>query len=306
MLQRALRRLALFPILLLAINAVSFLIVNYLAMKSRFILGPPPLSQVLAGYPAYLSNVLQGNFGELPSTRTPVEIFILEALPKSLILLLLALLIAAVVGMLAGFLSVNRSARRANSVSLIVSLGGFSMPSFYFGIVAIYLMILLSAWTGGTGTLLPAGGYGLDAHLVLPALVLAARPTAEIARVTAELLADELQKDYIRAARAKGLPWRGVMVKHAFRNMASAVIVTLGNSLRYVFSSLLVIETMFSWPGLGRALVSTLTNRGVTQWQLLPELVAAVITVLALLFLLANLITDLSMMAVDPRLRRRA
>lgn len=304
MLQRILRRLALFPILLVAINAFSFLIVTALALREQYLFGAPPLSEILAAYPEYVRAVLRGDWGMLAATHTPVGQYVLEALPKSLILLALALLVAALVGVGAGFISVNRTARTANNLALVVSLGGFSMPSFYFGIVAIYVMILLSARVGGDGTLLPASGFGIDLHLVLPVLVLASRPTAEIARVTAELLASELGKEYIRAARAKGMPWRLVMLKHAFSNIASAVIVTLGNSLRYVFSSLLVIETMFAWPGLGRALVSALTSRGIQGWQLHPQLVAAVMTVLALLFLTANLITDMSAQAVDPRLRR--
>ncbi len=305
MIKQLARRIFLLPFVLLGINMFTYLLTAYLSAQSSSIFGVVRTSEVLQLYPPYLTNALQGDFGTLPRTNTTVNELIGSALPKSLLLLGLALLVSAVVGITAGFLSVNRRARRVNNLALILSLGGFSMPSFYFGIVSLYLMILLSAFLGRTGTLLPAGGFGLDRHLVLPTLVLAARPTAEIARVTAELLAEEIDKQYIRAARAKGLPWRLIMLRHAFRNIISAVIVTLGNSLRYVVSSLMVIEVMFSWPGIARVLIGALTGRAGSRWWVLqPPLVAGLMTVLALIFLLANLITELSAQVADPRLRR--
>ncbi len=305
MLKVALRRLLLFPPFLLFANAAGFMVATYLTLRWGSVFGEVNLPEVFTAYREYLVGFTRGEFGQLPGTKLPVlEFVFLDALPKTLILLLLALVFASVVGVSIGFLSVNRRLKRANPLALTLSLGGFSMPSFYLGIAAIYLMILFSGWTGKTGTLLPALGYGLDTHLILPTLVLAARPTAEIARLTSELMAEELRREYVRVARAKGLPWRLVMIRHAFRNVFAPVIATLGSSMQYLVSSLIVIEGMFSWSGIGEALTNVLTGRMANQWLLHPSLTATLFTVTALLFLCATLITDVSVRVVDPRLRK--
>lgn len=298
------RRLLLFPLLLVAANAIGYGVAAYLGLKSRSIFGAVELSDVWAAYGGYLQTALRGDFGTLPATGTSIATFVAGALPKTLLLVALALIFSAIVGVTIGLMSVNRKKKQTNALALTLSLGGFSMPSFYLGIVAIYVMLQLSAASGRHGTLLPAAGFGIDEHLILPVLVLAARPTSEVARLTSELISEELHKEYIRAARAKGLPWRLVMIRHAFRNVMASIVVTLGASMQYVVSSLIVVEAMFSWPGLGEALTNTLTGRMGNQWLLDPNLTAALMTMLALLFLLANLITDLSARAIDPRLAR--
>jgi peptide/nickel transport system permease protein len=151
---------------------------------------------------------------------------------------------------------------------------------------------------------LPTMGYGLDRHLILPVLALSARPAAEIARLTAELLSEELPKDYIRVARSKGLSERVVIRDHAFRNVAAAVINALRNSWAYLLGSLVIIETVFNWGGVGEALVKAVTFSDYAGSRFNPALVAGLATAMALLFLLADLVTGLTARALDPRLRR--
>jgi peptide/nickel transport system permease protein len=168
-------------------------------------------------------------------------------------------------------------------------------------------LFLLSRVTDRADTLLPAMGYGLDRHLVLPVLVLALRPMAEIARLTSELLAEELNKEYVRTAISKGLPWRLVVLRHAFPNIATVIAVAVGNSTRYLLSSLIVVELLFGWPGVGKALAGAvaprLDGRPSAPTLFAPSLVAALVTALAALAVFVNYGTGLVARSIDPRLR---
>jgi peptide/nickel transport system permease protein len=177
------------------------------------------------------------------------------------------------------------------------------MPGFYMAILILYLMIWLAMEYGRSVFFLPTTGFGLDEHLLLPTLALAARPTAEIARLTAELLGEELPKDYIRVARAKGLSERHVVVRHAFGNVVAAVVNAMSNSWSYVIGSLVIIERVFIWGGIGEALIDSVTFSQFAGSSFNPALVATLVTALALLWLVVDLITSAIAKAVDPRLR---
>jgi peptide/nickel transport system permease protein len=237
-------------------------------------------------------------------TEIPIADLVLERLPRSLVLLGLAVTFAIVVGLAGGLLSVNYKTQRTNPLALIISLAGFSMPGFYVGIFVVYVMIWAAMSYGKGVFFLPTTGYGLDRHLILPVLALAIRPTAEIARLTAEFLGEELPKDYIRVARAKGLPERSVRMGHAFRNVVAAVINAMSNSWSYVIGSLVIVERVFAWGGIGEALIDSVTFSQFAGSSFNPALVATLATVMALLFLVTDLVTGLLAQALDPRLRR--
>ena len=228
---------------------------------------------------------------------------LLERLPRSLVLLGAGVVCAIVGGLGAGFLSVNRKTQRTNPLALILSLAGFSMPGFYMAILVLYVMIWAAMNYGKGLFFLPTSGYGLDQHLILPVLALAIRPTAEIARMTAEMLSEELPKDYVRVARAKGLSERAVVLGHAFRNVVAAVINAMSNSWSYLIGSLVIIETVFSWGGLGETFIQAVTFSSYAGSSFNPALVASLAAAMALLFLLADQITGLVALALDPRLR---
>ena len=135
-------------------------------------------------------------------------------------------------------------------------------------------------------------------------LALAARPTAEISRLTAELLGEELPKDYIRVARSKGLSERAVVMGHAFRNVVAAVINALSNSWAYLIGSLVIIEKVFGWGGVGEALIDAVSFSQFAGSSFNAPLVASLATATALLFLLADLVTGMAARALDPRLGR--
>jgi peptide/nickel transport system permease protein len=309
-----LKRLALFGAVLLVVNAISFLVTNYLDLRGPMAYNyvpdtRVPIADVIAPYPDYLGDVLRGDFGIITTRfssggQTPVLEYIAEKLPRSLVLLGTAVLFSMVVGITAGFLSVNYRTQRTNPLALVLSLAGFSMPGFYLGVLILYLIIRLAMARRGNVFFLPTMGYGLDKHLILPVLALSARPTAEIARLTAELLGEELPKDYIRVARAKGLPEEWVIMRHAFRNVVAAVINAMSSSWSYLIGSLVIVERVFGWRGMGEALLDAVTFSQFAGSSFSPTLVAGLATATALLFLLPDLATGLIAQVLDPRLRR--
>jgi ABC-type dipeptide/oligopeptide/nickel transport system permease component len=305
---------ALFVVVLLAVNAAAYLVANFLLLRGPMAFNYVPdntvsVADMLAPYPEYLWEVLEGDLGvmrvqEFGATEGPILVLMAQALPRSLVLLGAAVVFSIVVGIAAGFLSVNYKTYRTNPLALVVSIAGFSMPGFYMAILVIYLMIWAAMNYGRGAFFLPSTGYGLDTHLVLPVLALSARPAAEIARLTAELLGEELPKDYIRVALSKGLSERAVVKGHAFRNVVAAVINALSNSWAYLLGSLVIIETVFNWGGIGEALMDAVTFSQYAGSRFNPALVAGLATAMALLFLLADLVTGLVAQALDPRLRR--
>jgi len=209
-------------------------------------------------------------------------------------LLLLSLGVAAVLGVPLG--TAMALARRKGGASLVLLLStlGMSTPSFLLAM--LFWVVNIQIHRRLNVSVLPPTGFGWDAHLVMPVLVLAARPLAQIAQVTYVSLSEVLGEDYIRTARAKGLPWRAVRNRHAMRNVLIPILTTLGTSLRFSLASLPVVEYFFSWPGVGLALLEAI-ELGMTS------LVTDLIVSLGLLFLLINLALELIYPLVDPRLR---
>jgi peptide/nickel transport system permease protein len=313
------KHIALLLVVLLGVNAVSYLVANFLDLRGPMAYNYTPdttvlLADVVAPYPDYLWNLLHGDFGMMHQNELrgmlfsqqeiPILGLVLQRISRSLVLLGLAMLFAIVVGLAAGFLSVNYRTQRTNPLALILSLAGFSMPGFYLAILVLYLMIWMAMRYGRSVFFFPTTGFGLDRHLILPVVALAVRPTAEIARLTAELLIEELPKDYIRVARAKGLPEQWIVARHAFRNVVSAVINAMSNSWSYVIGSLVIIERVFAWGGIGEALLDSVTFSQFAGSSFNPALVATLATALALLFLFVDVFTGSIAKAVDPRLRR--
>lgn len=312
-------RALLFVAVLAVVNFGTYATTNFLALRGPMAMGyvpdtQVPFFQIFQGYPEYVDALLRGDInmgwvsgvargGDSAFIELSMLAYIGKALVKSLILLGMAFLVAAVVGVGLGLLSVNPRTRQINPVALVVSMAGFSMPGFYLGILILVVM-LTTMIQGQTWTFLPVSGYGLDEHLILPVLTLSVRPTAEVARLVAELLIEELRKEYVRAARAKGLPWRLVVVKHAFRNIAATFVTALGNSLSYLLGSLVIIEGVFLWPGIGHTLLDAITLNNFAGTILNPVLITTLATTWTLLFLIMDLFTDFTSRALDPRLRK--
>ena len=209
-------------------------------------------------------------------------------------LLLVSLLVATLIGVPVG-IAVARSGRARNrSFALLLSILGVSTPSF---ILAMMFWILnIKVHRAFDITVLPQTGFGWDAHLIMPALVLAARPLAQIVQVTYLTLADVLGQDYIRVAYSKGLSPRAVLLRHALRNVWIPVLTTLGTSLRFSLASLPVVESFFVWPGVGQILLQTIESSN-------RALITDLVVTLGILFLLLNLALEMLFPLLDPRLR---
>jgi len=183
---------------------------------------------------------------------------------------------------------------------------GSSMPGFVLGAILLSLLVyqLLYAGAGNT-TLLPISGYGFDRHLILPVIVLAIQPTFHLAKVVAGLLENELQRDYIQVANSKGLTWAQIVRRHAWPNMLSPVLVTMGEALRLMIGALVIVEAVFLWPGVGRLLLYSLGLRldagppGVFFGN--APLIALLAVIVGSWLLLADLLAAVLAYHFDPR-----
>lgn len=211
-------------------------------------------------------------------------------------LLLVAILFATLVGVLMGILAAISHSRVASSLVLTFSVLGMSTPSFLFAMLLWIFNIQVIQRSFGWKAL-PPTGFGWDLHLLMPALVLAARPMAQIAQVTYISLREILGEDFIRTARAKGLSNRLVYIRHAMRNIAIPVLTTVGTSLRYSIASLPVVEFFFLWPGIGLTILQAISFG-------LTPLVTDLVVTLGIFFVFFNLALDLLYPLLDARLRK--
>jgi peptide/nickel transport system permease protein len=298
-----LRKLLLIALLLPVLNFVGF---TYAAVYRRIsypgarVPPAPPRT-----YPDYLRQVAAGDLGSV-GTATVREV-IAAPVMNSLVLLLTALAIIVVLGPLLGILSISPQTGRVRGWALALSEFGQAVPPFFLGIVVLGALIYDAFRTPGRGPLLPLSGFGFDRHLILPVLVLAARPILQVARITATLSEHELQQEYVRVAHGKGLSWRAVYWDHVLPSIVSAVVIALGQSARLLIAGLMIVETLFLWPGLGRVLMAAAGIRtdGRTPVTLFgnPDLLAVLAVIFGLWLLLADFITAVVAHWLDPRLQ---
>ncbi|MGD8855207.1 MAG: ABC transporter permease, partial [Chloroflexota bacterium] len=243
---------------------------------------------------AYLGRLMQGDLGMTTTasgTARPVPIAEVLAiwLPRSLGLLAISLIFASVVGVLLGVRAATRGA--AHSLTIIVAtIVGVSVPSFFAAFLLQWLVINATQMAGRT--LLPAGGFGWDSHLILPGLVLAARPLAQITRITFVSVGDVLREDFVRTARSKGLRGHQVMFQHVMRNAAIPILTTMGVSLRFALTTLPIVEFYFGWLGAGYLLLKSIGQQD-------EELTIALVLCLGLLFIIVNFILEVSYRFLD-------
>jgi peptide/nickel transport system permease protein len=242
-------------------------------------------------YVDFLLAVPRGDFGMSMREKRPAMRMVLEYLwPATVELTLAAILLSTLPAIPLGVLSATHKDTAVDHVSRLGSLLLQSMPSFWLGIVLI--LICAVQFQG----LLPSYGAGSLRHLILPSVTLAAAPLAQNVRLIRAGMLEVLSQDYVRTARAKGLTERWVIYRHALRNAAIPVITVTGLSLGFMLSGAIVIETVFSWPGLGRLMVQAVPGRD------FPVIQAGVF-VLAVIFVAINLLVDMLYTVADPRVR---
>lgn len=247
----------------------------------------------------YLQGLAHGDLGAVASpyrsrSGAPVTTELARALPKSLGLLAVSMALSVVVGLLLGMTAAQRRSSPMAGLLLFISTLGVSTPSYFAAMLLIWLGVWLFSATGKH--IFPIGGFGWDAHIILPALVLAARPAAAVTRLSYNSLVEILEADYVRTAHSKGLPPRLVQMDHVLRNAGVPILTTVLVSLRFSLAVLPIVEYIFSWPGIGLALLTAVQVGDTTAT------VGYVLT-LALLIVLVNLLLEFLYPRIDPRLR---
>jgi ABC-type dipeptide/oligopeptide/nickel transport system permease component len=310
MLRYLIRRLLLIPPALLLINFLGFAYAHYArpirAARTPYLPFVPESGPLIPTYQAYLQTFFNPATRSL--TQSEILVTLQNAIVASLGLLSIALLLSVLTGVILGLTAVRNEPPGVRRWLTFVSTSGLAMPSFYIGSLLIVSSISYVLWKGpGTELPFPMQGFGWDKHLVLPVIALMARPTMQIAQLTAGVLSGELAKQYVTAGRSLGQTWRSIRSKYAMRNILAPVILTITGSFRLLVGELVVVEWLFAWPGLGRLLAQTLvppllsSSRGPNLF-LDPEVVAIVLTTFGTLFLFADLIASFLVRIFDPRL----
>jgi peptide/nickel transport system permease protein len=240
-------------------------------------------------YLHYWRGVLHGDLGHSLRLNDTVTHLVLSRYPYTAELTTAALLVALALALPAGVISAVRRDRWQDRALSVVSLLGLSFPGFALGPILILLVSIKLGW-------LPVSGAGGISYLVLPAITMGGALAAVLTRMVRTAMLEELGQDYIRTARAKGLPELTVVYKHALRNALIPVITLVGLQFGALLAGAIVTETIFSWPGVGRLTVSAISNR---DYSLLQGCILAI----GLTYVLVNLATDVLYLVVNPRIR---
>jgi peptide/nickel transport system permease protein len=250
-------------------------------------------------YVRWLGHVVRGDLGRSLWMKRPVLDEVLVRLKATLILTATALVLSTVIGLSLGVASAVRPNSWLDRSSAVASLFGASMPVFWLGIVLMVIFALRLGWLPASGMYAPYGGGDLRdllAHLVLPAVTLAAASVTIIARLTRSAMIEILGQDYVRTARAKGLVERAVVLRHGLKNALIPIVTVVGVQAGYLLGGAVLTETVFAWPGVGSLMVQGILARDF-------PLVQGCVLVVALSFVLVNLAVDLLYGWLDPRIR---
>ncbi len=302
--QYIIRRLLIMLPVLLGVSLIIFIMVRVIPGDPGYILAGPhatkdQVEQIreqlgltkhpVTQYFIFLRNLFRGDLGTSTRTGLPVMQEILARFPNTLLLALASIFVATVFGVLAGIIAGVKQNSKFDYLSMLVSLFGLSMPVFWLGLMLMLLFSIKLGW-------FPAVGADTLKHLVLPALTLGANSTAIIARMTRSSMLEVIRLDYIRTARAKGLPEKIVISRHALKNALIPVVTVIGLQTGILMGGAVLTEIVFAWPGIGRLLVESILSRDY-------PVVQGVVLLVATLFILINLIVDILYAYLDPRIR---
>ena len=304
MARQILRRLLRAVAALLVVTAVVFTLLHLSGDPAYILLTPEATAEDRAAFRAeygmdrplwvqygrYLGRLVQGDFGQSLSFRTPAVAVALERLPATLELTLAAMALAVLISLPAAVLAAVRRGTLFDRALMIFTLIGQTVPTFWLGMVMILVLAVRFH-------LFPASGRGGVLHLVMPATALALWLTALLARVIRSEMIEALEQDYVRTARAKGLTERGIAARHALKNALLPIITVMGLQFGGLLGGAVMTETVFAWPGVGTMILDAILKKDV------PVVLAGVVLV-AVGFILVNLLLDLLYTVLDPRLRR--
>ena len=237
----------------------------------------------------YVAKVAQGDLGVSIHSKKPIVDLLAERLPATIKLAALALMIAISIGVPLGIVAALKVDRWADNLATVLSLTVSAMPHFWLGPL---LMMVFALWLG----LLPVSGMDANTSIILPALTLGFGLAAILTRMTRASMLEVLHEDFIRTARAKGLPEKIVILKHALRAALLPIVTVLGLQLGSLLAGTVITETVFAWDGIGRLLVESIEKRDYPVTQ-------ACVLVIALTYVFVNLLTDIIYTRIDPRVR---
>jgi peptide/nickel transport system permease protein len=240
-------------------------------------------------YALFVRSVFRGDFGQSFQYRAPALSVVTERLAATVQLALAAMILTVALGVSLGIVAAVRRGTRYDYASTVLAVLGQSLPNFWLGIMLILLFGVALRW-------LPTSGFESGRHLILPAVTLAAFPTALVARLTRSSMLEILGRDFIRTGRAKGLAERAVVLRHALRNAAVPVLTVLGLQIGTLLGGAVITESVFAWPGMGKLVVDAIFFRDF-------PVVQTVLILSATIFVLINLLVDLLYTVIDPRIR---
>jgi peptide/nickel transport system permease protein len=248
-------------------------------------------------YGYWMGGVLQGDLGESVRTQQPVLSLVLQKLPVTVELALLAMTIALLIGIPAGIVSAVGRGTVWDTVANALALWGISTPNFWLGILMIMLFSVQLGWLPSSGYVSPFEDLGANlAAMIMPAFVLGNAIAAVLMRHTRSAMLQVMSADYVRTARAKGLSERVVVLKHALRNALTPIITLGALELGTLLSGAVLTEQVFTIPGFGKLIVDSVFNRDYAVVQ-------GVVLVTATTYIVLNLLADLAYFAANPRLR---
>ena len=314
------RRLGQSFLVMAVVSAISFSLFNFVGDPVNNMVGQDATREdririrqelglddpILTQYTRFICNALQGDFGLSYRIKRPVDDLIMERLPATLELVFVSAIIALVAGIAAGvYTGINRDSWLSKSI-LSISLVGVSLPTFIIGIGLIYLFAVTLRWlpsSGRAGTidlgwwttsLLTVDGWR---SIILPSITLSLFQLTMILRLVRAEMLEVMRSDFIKFARARGLPERSINFVHALRNTLIPVITIIGLNIGGLIAYSVITETVFQWPGTGLMFIQAVDFVGV-------PIMAAYLVFVALLFVIINLVVDLLYFAVDPRIGR--
>ena len=291
------------PTLLIVIT-ITFVLTRMIpGNPARTILGPQASAQYIAEmeiklglnkskleqYADYMIGILHGDFGTSYVYNRPVTSLIAERIPNTLVITLTSLVIAIFIGVGIGVLSAIKQYSILDYIFMILALVGVSMPIFWLGLMLIIVFSLNLGW-------LPSGGMGSWKNYIMPAITLGTGDAALICRMTRSSMLEVIRQDYIRTARAKGVPEKMVIRKHALKNALIPVVTVIGLQFGSLLGGATLTETVFAWPGVGRLLVDSIKSKD-------APLVLGGVIMMTITFSIVNLCVDILYAFIDPRIK---
>lgn len=243
----------------------------------------------------YIKGLLQGDLGMSYSYGQPVAELISESFPNTILLTITSIILSLLIGIPAGIISATKQYSKLDYALMIISLVGVSMPIFWLGLMLVLVFSVNLGWLPSLGMgSLDYGLWDFVSHLILPTIALATIPAATFARITRSSMLETIQQDYIKSLRAKGLKESKIIWKHGLKNALPPIVTVIGLQISSLLSGAILTETIFSWPGMGKLIVDSISNRDYAVVQ-------GAVLFIALIYILINLVVDIIYMYINPK-----